>query len=630
MERRDIKRLTVSMLAMAFIIAGMLPAGAMILDPPQQDQEQEAENRIYEEELEGFTVEAGESVVYQTVGLEALPGPKDGNYPGELTLTLSGPVTVRSGGRLAIGKYAVGGPEASPVLQGELSSEGLIRVEAGGELWINGVTMELSGEGLAIVQEPGALVEIFDTPLEGLCQWGGPMVDNRYASGVEVSLEQGTALTGDHLPREGKVWYNELGRSKYQPLPMEWDITSCEGRTEGEATVSGVYLDENGEPLPAYLPVEAVIHWYTPEEIVLVSQSWMGSILATARLHYLPPSEEATEYWGELSRDDGVTWERWEECLFDEDEGDHSCTFVLSDPTPRQYRLAAADEEGSRVWRSRAVTLPETTEENDDPGGNRGGSTDPAPPSREPEPVPTPEPTPEPALTPEPTPEVTPTPEPTPEPDSTSESTTEPASRPKPTPKPAPTPRPTPEPVPTPALTPVPTSAPAPAVASPSPTAAPVPVETPEPTVSGALPVTEPEGTAVWEPVSNGFPEFVPEGEVPRAMDPPADPPALAETPAHPSAPAPTPVPTSESAPTVAGETAPAVPSPSVTPEPTQTSIPKENLILPEPSPPAEAPEKGPESIPAVFQFLLGAAGLGTCVLVGVAAAHGGLFRRKR
>lgn len=598
MKRRDRKGLTVFLLTMALTIAGVFPVGALTLDPPQPDQEQEAEERAYEVELEGFTVEAGECVTYETVGSEALSEPRDGNYPGELTVTISGPVTVRSGGRLAIGRYAVDGPEASPVLRGELSSEGLIRVEAGGELWINGVTMELSGEGLAIVQEPGALIEIFDTPLEGLCQWSGPVVDNRYASQVEVSLAQGTALTEESLPLEGKVWYNERGRSEYRPLPMEWDLTSCEGQTEGEATVSGAYLDEEGEPLSTMVPVEAAVRWYTPEEIVLVNHSWMGSTVATAQLYYLPPSDEAAEYWGELSRDGGETWERWGECLFDEDEGDHCCIFVLSDSTPRQYRVAAADGDGGRFWRSRAVTLPETAAEDDDPGGNRGGSTDPAPPSREPEPVQDDDDDWEPAFTPKP----------------------KPTSEPNPTPEP----EPTPEPTLAPALTPLPTSIPEPAL-----TPVPTPAVLPSPSAA-VLPVETPEPAAVPEPVSDVLPELVPEREVPAAMAPPVDPPVPAETPAQPSEPAPEPAPTPEPEPALVRETAPAASVPSATPEPIQTPVPKVERISPEPPTPEASPENRPESMPAALQLLLGAAGLGVCALVGVAAAHGGVFRKKR
>ncbi len=74
-----------------------------------------------------MTVE--EEAAYFTVMPHLLAAPSGGYYPGELTIELSGAVTVRAGGCLTIGKFAVGGPEASPILR--MGPEGVIRVEAG-------------------------------------------------------------------------------------------------------------------------------------------------------------------------------------------------------------------------------------------------------------------------------------------------------------------------------------------------------------------------------------------------------------------------------------------------------------------------------------------------------------------
>lgn len=576
MDRRKKKRLTVWALALAFALYSAQPAAAMILHAPRPEPGQEtAGERVYEVSLDVVTVAAGEERSYLTVDPAMADNPlAQDYYPGELTVEFTGQVTVAAGGVLSIGKLAVGGPEPSPVLRGELSPEGMIRVEAGGILWLNGVTLELSGGGLAIVQEPGAIVEIYNTPLEEeLCRWGGAMADNRYAAPVEVALVQGETLKEGSLPKEGRVWLNEKGRSKYCRLPMEWDISSCERQTEGEATVSGTYLDEDGLPLPALLPVEAHLRWYTPEEIVLTEKSWMGNTAAEARLGYQALPEEAAEIWGELSQDGGKSWERWERCYFDESNGHLTCTFVLSDATPRQYRLAAADWEGSRGWRSEAVTLPEESDP-DDSGGNRGGSTDPVPPSREPEPV---------------------------DDRSDDDGEAEPAPKPSPAPGGVETTVPQPSPPSEIAPSPAPERTELPEVTF---TPEPPPPLAPEP----VAPVVEPVPTEAADP-----PPPAPATVKPAQTDAPAHSPAVTAVPAPSPSIGPSPTSGVSSAPRKQAET----PAPAVEPVPTETAAPAEE-------------HEAPGALPSALQAALAAVGLGVCAAVGAAVARGGPFRKKK
>lgn len=591
MKRQEKKRLWAWALALALTVLNPQTAGAMTLNTSKPEPGQGSAERAYEVSLDTVTVGAGERYDYLTVDPSFSGDPLAQDYcPGELTVELTGPVTVAAGGVLSIGKLAVGGSEPSPVLRGELSPEGLIRVEAGGVLWLNGVTPELSGSGLAIVQEPGAVVEIYDTPLEEeLCRWGGAVADNRYAIGVETALAQGDPLTAERLPSEGRVWLNERGRSEYLRLPMEWDVTPCQGQTGGEAAVFGTYLGMDGQPIPALLPVEARVRWYTPEEIVLTEKSWLGNTAATARLGYRPLPKAATEIWGELSRDGGKSWERWESCGFDESDGHLTCTFSLSDAVPRQYRLTATDEEGSRFWRSEAVLLPK--EETDDQGGNRGGSTDPVPPSREPAPV-----------------EEDDGPEEDWEPGPASEPAAAETAFPLPTPEPTqarlPGPEPTPGPVstetfdrpPEPEITP-PSAAEELAVLEvtfspePPPPLAPEPVPLSMPAPEAAAPVAEPlptEGPS--QPPAGAVPAAVRESASPRKPGPGASP-----------------------APRKRAE------------GPTPTAAPVSVAAMA----PAEGAE-APRALSPALQAGLVLAGLGACALVGVSVAHGGLFRKKK
>lgn len=328
----------------------------------------------------GLVVEAGACVDYLTVAAGLLPEPAGGYYPGGLTIETDGQIVVRAGGSLTIGKFAIGSAEPSPVLRGTLREDGLIRVEAGGRLTLNGVTLETAGEGGCVLwQEDGGLVELHDTDLAGSVRWGAPVVDNTYGSLRDLWLEAGTPLTEDILPAEKREWLMDEGVSRQVTLPVRWTIP--EGESAGEVTLTGVYLDENGGPLLSVQPLTLTVHWYTPETIVITDTVWIGDKSPTVQM-YVNLLPEDAGVWAEYSEDDGASWTRLE--LLDCDAGALCCIISPPDNTPRLYRLAAESRDGTRHWVSDSVLLPE--EDTEDQGGNRGGSIDPLPPEREPDP----------------------------------------------------------------------------------------------------------------------------------------------------------------------------------------------------------------------------------------------------
>lgn len=327
----------------------------------------------------GLVVEAGACVDYLTVAAGLLPEPAGGYYPGGLTIETDGQIVVRAGGSLTIGKFAIGSAEPSPVLRGTLREDGLIRVEAGGRLTLNGVTLETAGEGGCVLwQEDGGLVELHDTDLAGSVRWGAPVVDNTYGALRDLWLEAGTPLTEDILPAEKREWLMDEGVSHQVTLPVRWTIP--EGESAGEVTLTGVYLDENGEPLISAQPLTLTVHWYTPETIVITDTVWIGDKSSTVQM-YVNLLPEDARVWAECSEDDGASWTQLE--LLDCDAGALCCVISPPDNTPRLYRLAAESWDGTRHWVSDSVLLPE--EDTEDQGGNRGGSIDPLPPEREPE-----------------------------------------------------------------------------------------------------------------------------------------------------------------------------------------------------------------------------------------------------
>lgn len=138
------------------------------------------------------------------------------------------------------------------------------------------------------------------------------------------------------------------------------------------------------------------MRWYTPGTLVVTEAEWKGSTVPTVVLtvQELP---EFADVWGEVSTDGGTTWTRWEDeeqffIVQVEQEGGWACVFQLTDETSGLFRVAAEDTwaDPYAYWRSEAFELS-APEDGEDSGGNRGGSTTPDAPDREPEPAPRPE-----------------------------------------------------------------------------------------------------------------------------------------------------------------------------------------------------------------------------------------------
>ena len=274
-------------------------------------------------------------------------------------------------------------------------------VKAGGRLRLTDVVLEASGEHPLIVQEPGASIELQRMQAEaGTITWSSPLVDNHYTAPDDIWLECGTPLTEEMLPETMEVDVQEQGSATWTKLPLVWDFSVYQGQTEGTLTLSGSFLDEDGQPLTSFLPLEVTVHWYIPERLVVSNAVWKGDLLPTVQLTVLNLPSFA-DIWGEVSTDNGATWTRWEgedQFFIVDVEGDgNACVFVLSDETPRLFRILAEDPWEHLYWRSDAFALE--PEETDDSGGNRGGSTNPLPPERTPEPL-EPSPTPTPEVTP--------------------------------------------------------------------------------------------------------------------------------------------------------------------------------------------------------------------------------------
>ena len=333
--------------------------------------------------LEGGTIDA---LCSYTVISPAFAGMslEEGFYPGRLTVEVTGELVIEAGGCLAIGTLSVGGQEIPPVLTGS----GRIVVRAGGSLELTGVTLSPEG-GLRIVQEDGGSVALTATQApEGLFQWASPLVYNLDDAPDDLFLEVGTPLTAELLPTSLDTNVQVQGTETQASLALSWDLSAYDGRTDGEWTVQGRFLGADGLAMTSFAPLELTVHWYTPQQLAVTDAVWQGDTVPTARLTVENLPEEA-DVWGEVSTDGGKTWERWD----DEDrftvvpvEPDGAvCLFVLPDDTPRWFRVAAKDWWEPLYYRSEAFNLqPEGTEE--DSGGNRGGSTTPIAPDREPTP----------------------------------------------------------------------------------------------------------------------------------------------------------------------------------------------------------------------------------------------------
>lgn len=160
---------------------------------------------------------------------------EEGYYPGTLTVVLTGQVVVESGGTLGIGTLSIGGPEAKPVITGT----GSIVVKAGGQLRLTCTALSPQGEGPVIIQETGGSVELTGTTVEeGMAQWSAPLVNNLYKSPDDLWLEVGTELTDSLLPASMEVDVQEQGHEDTQEVPLTWDMSGYDGRTDGELTLT--------------------------------------------------------------------------------------------------------------------------------------------------------------------------------------------------------------------------------------------------------------------------------------------------------------------------------------------------------------------------------------------------------
>jgi len=467
---------------------------------------QKPENNVYTVSLDTQIIENGQWCSYETVSPALAGNPFAADYyPGNLTVEITGQIVIESGGNLIIGTMSEGDPsQASPVIRGALLQDGLIVVKAGGSLTLKTVEFDLSGDGLLIVQEPGGSVYFADTELDGdLIQWAPPMVDNAYHQPSDLWLEEGTVLTEALLPGTLKTYLQHQGIQQWTDIPLQWNLSNYEEQASGELILAGHFLGVDDQILASSRPLELVVHWYRPDQIVVTNAVWMGETAASAKLEVEQLPDMASAVWGEVSLDGGETWERWNDFYVREGDEVTACVFYLSDDTPRHFRICASfvSRFYRQYWASNSFLLPE--EDHDDSGGNRGGIIAPVIPEREPEepePDPTPEPDPsEPEPAPTPTP---PRPRPTPGPVKPKPAPEEPESEPIPEPQPEePEPEPIPEPQPE-EPEPEPTPEPEPEEPEPEPTPKPEP-GTPEPKLD-----TEPKVDPEIVPPSAADPSF--------------------------------------------------------------------------------------------------------------------------
>ncbi|MGI6031779.1 MAG: hypothetical protein ACOX7F_09850 [Eubacteriales bacterium] len=367
------------------------PEGGGVTDPPKDPEgggitapPEETPVETYRETLQG-SIKEGELVHYTTISPEKAEGSlPEGYYPGHLQLNISGTVVVEAGGSLGIGTLSVGGPESSPVITS--TDGGVIVVRAGGSLRLVDVVLEPTGKGPLIIQEPGGSVELTDVQVQdGVIQWSLPLVNNLYESPDDIWLEAGTPLSMEALPQTMDVDLQVQGVEERVTVPVIWDLSQYDGRTSGELTLTGNFLDQEGQELCSVLPLEIEIHWYTPEILVVTDAVWKGSSVPTVQLS-VPSLPEFAEVWGEVSEDGGKTWVRWEDeasfFIVDQEYEGKVCVFALPDETPRWFRIVAEDRWSHEYWRTETFYL--YPEEQEDSEGNRGGSTTPDSPDREP------------------------------------------------------------------------------------------------------------------------------------------------------------------------------------------------------------------------------------------------------
>lgn len=446
------------MLALWLCIVGLcVLAGLPISAEGQVQTPETAGTPAYTETLGPLVIGPGELQEYTTVSPAFADNPHlpDTMYPGDLTIQLTGQVIIEDGGTLAIGTLSAFGSEPRPQLTGALAEEARIVVRAGGELRLTGVDILTEGSGVVICQEPGGSVSLVDTALaESQVQWGPPLVVNTYGEPEDLWLDSKTPLTADHLPAELCTEVQYQGRETEQTLALAWDLDAYDGRTTGELEIQGHFLDETHTPMWSIEPLTLTVHWYEPQTLNVTDVRWKGQNACTATLivHTLP---DEADVWGEVSTDGGHTWNRWEdfEILSVGGEtpyqkgGPAACVFYLPDATPRDYRVVALDPVENSHWMTASYRLP--VEESDDISGDRGGSTAPESPLREPRLTPTPQPASTPLPTEVPAPASSAAPVAAPRHTAAGQAETrQPESRPAPEATPAPSATPEPSPVP--------------------------------------------------------------------------------------------------------------------------------------------------------------------------------------
>lgn len=382
-----IRKLTVWLCVLALMGSHGLTASAMVYTPPA-DQTEPSVLETYTAELGPCSIGEGEVVSFTTVSSQfagrELP---EGMYAGELTVNITGPVIIESGGCLEIGTLSIGSEdEASPVIRGVLSQSGLIIVKQGGLLDLTDVVLDTQGEGLLIVQEPGGSVALSASQIDSsLIQWAPAFVNNLNDAPDDLWLAEGTFLFPEHLPSYLRTDIESQGTENRVEVPVLWDMSGYDGRTAGEVTLTGQFLSENGELLASSQPLTITVHWYETQSIAVTDVTWRGENACSADFTVLE-LPEYTDAWGEISSDGGKTWTRWSEFEIIENDGSILCRFYELENTPHLYRICAEYDsyDAYAFWSSDAFLLPD--EEGEDQGGNRGGSTTPSQPDRVPQP----------------------------------------------------------------------------------------------------------------------------------------------------------------------------------------------------------------------------------------------------
>ena len=355
-------------------------------DLPDGSSPQESHTESYTVSLDNLHIQDGQHIYYTTISSENLGNSiPEGYYPGDLLVEVTGAVVIEAGGSLTIGTLSLGGPEKSPILS--FSQSGQIIVKAGGQLILTDTILSPSKEDLCIIQEPGGSVVLQMTQVDPqLIQWSGPLVNNLYTAPDDLWLTTGTPLTTEQLPSTMNVSVENKGTEEDTLLLLAWNLDEYNGQINGELTLTGNFLTDTGQILTSMLPLKITVHWYSPEKLIVSSAVWKGETVPTVQLtvENLP---EFVTIWGEVSADHGATWTRWES----EDEffvapvesKGNACIFVLPDETPRMFRIKAEDSWKHLYWQSEEFYLH--PEEQDDSGGDRGGSVSPISPDRQPD-----------------------------------------------------------------------------------------------------------------------------------------------------------------------------------------------------------------------------------------------------